>query len=162
MRTFLIRSASRAVTVRSDRGFRPSRHDGRWCTFGTLGFSDRGSRAAQTPAAVASAARTAQVTAHAFTGTANLSVTGPPSGATALFENPASVSASASTALPIRFVAVIPPETYSLNLVESAETTRTIPLDLTTKWHINGGYFEVPDLLCYVYVCGVAPRQFTT
>src|SRR5438477_5872752 len=68
-------------------------------TSGAADFVIGATPAAQTVAAGASTAWTAQITAqNGFTGVVNLSVTGLPSGATAVF-NPGSVTGSASVAL---------------------------------------------------------------
>jgi hypothetical protein len=102
-------------------------------TSGIADFLVAASPAAQTVTAGSSGSSTAQITAeNGFTGVVNLSVTGLPAGATAVF-NPASVTGGGTAALTIS-AATGTAGTYSLNVAGISGTARRIaPLTLTIK-----------------------------
>jgi uncharacterized protein YdeI (BOF family) len=101
---------------------------------GTADFLIAASSAAQTVAAGGSSASTAQIAAkNGFTGVVNLSVTGLPAGASAVF-SPASVSGGGNAALTISAAASTVPGTYSLNLAgASGALTRIVPFTLVVS-----------------------------
>jgi uncharacterized membrane protein len=97
-------------------------------TSGVADFLIASTPLSQTIAVGSSGSLTAQVTSeNGFAGTVNLSVTGLPAGATAVF-SPASITAGGSAALTINTTAATPTGTYSLNLIGTSASTRIVPI----------------------------------